>query len=60
MAPSRSPPVGGLRIGQDVSIGYSSRTGSIVRLHLEETLTVLMLTFEASVALAPPAAKPSA
>jgi uncharacterized linocin/CFP29 family protein len=30
-----------------------------VRLYLQETLTFLMLTSEASVALAPPAAKPA-
>ncbi|MGC2786868.1 MAG: family 1 encapsulin nanocompartment shell protein, partial [Roseiarcus sp.] len=49
-----------LHIGQDVSIGYLSHTDSIVRLYLQESLTFLMLTSEASVALLPPAAKPSA
>lgn len=46
-----------LHIGQDVSIGYLSHTDSIVRLYLQETLTFLLLTTEASVALAPPATK---
>src|SRR5271170_2804168 len=46
-----------LHIGQDVSIGYLSHTDSIVRLYLQETLTFLLLTSEASVALAPPATK---
>ena len=45
-----------LRIGQDVSIGYLSHTDSVVRLYLQETLTFLMLTGEAAVALAPPPA----
>jgi len=45
----------GLHIGQDVSIGYLSHTDSIVRLYLQETLTFLLLTTEAAVALAPPA-----
>ena len=49
-----------LHIGQDVSIGYLSHDDSVVRLYLQETLTFLMLTSEASVALAPPATKPSA
>ncbi len=48
-----------LHIGQDVSIGYLSHTDSAVRLYLQETLTFLMLTSEAAVALAPPAAKPT-
>jgi uncharacterized linocin/CFP29 family protein len=47
-----------LHIGQDVSIGYLSHTDTAVRLYLQETLTFLMLTSEASVALAPPAATP--
>jgi uncharacterized linocin/CFP29 family protein len=42
-----------LHIGQDVSIGYLSHTDSIVRLYLQETLTFLLLTSEAAVALAP-------
>ena len=42
-----------LYIGQDVSIGYLSHTDSIVRLYLQETLTFLLLTSEAAVALAP-------
>jgi uncharacterized linocin/CFP29 family protein len=44
-----------LHIGQDVSIGYLSHTDSVVRLYLQETLTFLMLTGEAVVALVPPA-----
>jgi uncharacterized linocin/CFP29 family protein len=43
-----------LHIGQDVSIGYSTHTDSTVRLYLQETLTFLMLTAEAAVALAQP------
>jgi uncharacterized linocin/CFP29 family protein len=46
-----------LHIGQDVSIGYLSHTDSVVRLYLQETMTFLMLTSEAAVALAPPARK---
>jgi uncharacterized linocin/CFP29 family protein len=41
-----------LHIGQDVSIGYLSHTDSSVRLYLQETLTFLLLTSEAVVALA--------
>ena len=41
-----------LHIGQDVSIGYLSHTDSVVRLYLQETLTFLLLTTEAAVALA--------
>lgn len=44
----------GLYIGQDVSIGYLSHTDALVRLYLQETFTFLLLTTEASVALAPP------
>lgn len=44
-----------LHIGQDVSIGYLSHTDSVVRLYLQETLTFLLLTSEAVVALVPPA-----
>ena len=44
-----------LHIGQDLSIGYLSHTDSVVRLYLQETLTFLLLTTEAAVALAPPA-----
>jgi uncharacterized linocin/CFP29 family protein len=43
-----------LHIGQDVSIGYLSHTDTAVRLYLQETLTFLLLTAEAAVALAPP------
>lgn len=42
-----------LHIGQDVSIGYLSHTGTSVQLYLQETFTFLMLTSEAAVALAP-------
>jgi uncharacterized linocin/CFP29 family protein len=41
----------GLYIGEDVSIGYLSHSDRTVRLYLEETLTFLLLTTEASVAL---------
>src|ERR1700751_945800 len=44
-----------LHIGQDVSIGYLNHTDKVVRLYLQETLTFLLLTTEAAVALAPPA-----
>ena len=43
-----------LHIGQDVSIGYLNHTDSVVRLYLQETLTFLLLTTEAAVALTPP------
>lgn len=43
-----------LHIGQDTSIGYLSHTDSSVRLYLQETITFLLLTAEAAVALAPP------
>lgn len=45
----------GLYIGQDVSVGYLSHTDAAVRLYLQETFTFLLLTTEASVALAPAA-----
>jgi len=44
-----------LHIGQDVSIGYLSHTDATVRLYLQETLTFLFLTSEASVAFGSPA-----
>src|SRR5258708_4347914 len=44
-----------LHIAQDVSNGYLSPTDATVRLYLQETLTFLLLTSEAAVALAPPA-----
>src|SRR5215470_5530131 len=44
-----------LHIGQDLSIGYLGHTDSIVRLYLQQTLTFLLLTTEAAVALSPPA-----
>jgi uncharacterized linocin/CFP29 family protein len=43
-----------LDIGQDVSIGYLSHTGTAVRLYLQETFTFLLLTAEAAVALSAP------
>ncbi|HEY6290039.1 MAG TPA: family 1 encapsulin nanocompartment shell protein [Terriglobia bacterium] len=46
-----------LHIGQDSSIGHLSHTDTTVRLYLQETLTFLLLTAEAAVALAPPAQK---
>jgi uncharacterized linocin/CFP29 family protein len=42
-----------LHLGEDVSIGYLSHTDGLVRLYLEETLTFLNLTQEASVAFDP-------
>jgi uncharacterized linocin/CFP29 family protein len=47
-----------LHVGEDVSIGYLSHNDRTVRLYLEETLTFLLLTTEAAVALSAPAAKP--
>ena len=44
-----------LHIGQDVSIGYWSHTDTAVRLYLQESLTFLLLTTEAAVALTPAA-----
>lgn len=44
-----------LHIGQDVSIGYSSHSDATVTLYLQETLTFLLLTSEAAVALTPTA-----
>src|SRR5215831_15583452 len=48
-----------LHIGQDASIGYLNHTDTVVRLYLQETLTFLLLTAEAAVALAPPPAHKS-
>ena len=45
-----------LHLGQDFSIGYLSHTDAAVRLYLQESFTFLLLTSEAAVALAPPAA----
>jgi uncharacterized linocin/CFP29 family protein len=42
-----------LHLGQDVSIGYLSHTASTVHLYLQESLTFLLLTTEAAVALTP-------
>ncbi len=41
-----------LTIGQDLSIGYLSHSATAVRLYFQETITFLMLTSEASLALA--------
>ncbi|HXZ09911.1 MAG TPA: family 1 encapsulin nanocompartment shell protein [Paraburkholderia sp.] len=40
-----------LHLGQDVSIGYSSHTDEVVNLYLQESLTFLLLTSEASVTI---------
>ena len=48
-----------LHLGQDASIGYLSHTDTAVRLYLQETFTFLLLTTEAAVVLAPPAAPKS-
>jgi len=40
-----------LHLGQDLSIGYLSHTDTMVSLYLQETLTFLLLTAEASVAI---------
>jgi uncharacterized linocin/CFP29 family protein len=45
-----------LHLGQDVSIGYLSHSDATVTLYLQETLTFLLLTSEAAVALTPVAA----
>ena len=42
-----------LHVGQDLSIGYLSHTDTKVKLYLQETLTFLLLTEEAAVALTP-------
>jgi uncharacterized linocin/CFP29 family protein len=42
-----------LHVGQDVSIGYLKHTDAEVSLYLQETLTFLLLTSEAAVALIP-------
>ena len=41
-----------LNIGQDISIGYSSHSRTIVELYLQETFTFRLLTTEAAVVLA--------
>src|SRR5271156_1875914 len=46
-----------LTIGQDVSIGYLNHSDAAVRLYLQESLTFLLLTTEASVALTPASRK---
>lgn len=42
-----------LQLGTDVSIGYTSHSADTVQLYLQETLTFLCYTAEASVCLAP-------
>ncbi|HZQ31864.1 MAG TPA: family 1 encapsulin nanocompartment shell protein [Mycobacterium sp.] len=42
-----------LQLGTDVSIGYTSHDAEVVELYMEETLTFLAYTAEASVALTP-------
>ena len=42
-----------LQLGQDVAIGYLSHTDASVELYLQESLTFLMYTSEAAVALTP-------
>ena len=49
-----------LHLGQDVSIGYSSHSGSTVELYLQESFTFLLLTTEAAVALSAPKAAQAA
>src|SRR5262249_3452864 len=46
-----------LHTGQDMSNAYLGHADSGVRLYLQETLTFLLLTTEAAVALRPPAKK---
>ncbi len=43
-----------LRIGQDLSIGYRSHDATSVQLYFQETLTFLVYTSEAVVALTAP------
>jgi uncharacterized linocin/CFP29 family protein len=45
-----------LRLGQDLSIGYLSHDADTVQLYFQESLTFLVYTAEASVALGTPAA----
>ncbi len=42
-----------LQVGQDLSIGYLSHDADSVQLYFQETLTFLVYTGEASVALLP-------
>ena len=46
-----------LHLGQDVSIGYLSHDDKIVSLYLQESMTFMLLTAEASVALKPASRK---
>jgi uncharacterized linocin/CFP29 family protein len=43
-----------IHIGQDFSIGYLNHSDTTVYLYLQESFTFLLLTSEASVALAHP------
>ncbi|MFJ5532868.1 family 1 encapsulin nanocompartment shell protein [Streptomyces sp. NPDC093261] len=49
-----------LRMGQDLSIGYLSHDENSVRLYFQETLTFLVYTSEAVVALQAPPTRPTA
>jgi uncharacterized linocin/CFP29 family protein len=49
-----------LRLGQDLSIGYLAHDATSVGLYLQETLTFLVYTSEASVAFTAPAQAPAA
>jgi uncharacterized linocin/CFP29 family protein len=46
-----------LDIGQDISIGYQSHSGTAVELYFQETFTFRLLTTEAAVVLAPQRAR---
>jgi len=48
-----------LRLGQDLSIGYLSHDASRVQLYFQETMTFLVYTDEASVAISPARARAS-
>src|SRR5215470_1222637 len=48
-----------LRIGQDLSIGYTAHDATSIQLYFQETLTFLVSTREASVAFTPPSAPPA-
>ncbi|MFF4958287.1 family 1 encapsulin nanocompartment shell protein [Streptomyces sp. NPDC001222] len=49
-----------LRLGQDLSIGYLSHDENSVRLYFQETLTFMVYTSEAVVALETPGTRPTA
>jgi uncharacterized linocin/CFP29 family protein len=44
-----------LDIGQDISIGYQSHSGTVIELYFQETFSFRLLTAEAAVALTPDA-----